>query len=94
MRIHCRRSQHAHGKLSTIPKFDVNASQTQPVTLQGKGIADSAVKASDMHSALQELETRDKGVDLCILMDGTGSMVSSSCNTTIPEDLHQLANFC
>ena len=44
--------------------------------LQDKGIADSIVKASDMHSVLQELETREKGVDLCILMDGTGSMVS------------------
>lgn len=30
-----------------------------------------------MHSVLQELETREKGVDLCILMDGTGSMVST-----------------
>ena len=36
-----------------------------------------------MHSALQELETREKGVDLCILMDGTGSMVSSFCNTSV-----------
>ncbi len=53
------------------------------MTLQGKGIADSAVRASDMHSALQELETREKGVDLCILMDGTGSMVSSSYNTNV-----------
>ena len=29
-----------------------------------------------LESAVQELETREKGVDLCVLMDGTGSMVS------------------
>lgn len=46
------------------------------VLFQGKEITDSALKASDMHSALLELTTREKGVDLCILMDGTGSMVS------------------
>ena len=45
--------------------------------LQDKSIADSTVKASDMHSVLHELETRERGVDLCILMDGTGSMVSN-----------------
>lgn len=38
-----------------------------------------------MHSVLQELKTREKGVDLCILMDGTGSMVS----TPKPEEMSQ-----
>lgn len=46
--------------------------------LQGKGIAaDSVATTSKLESAVQELETREKGVDLCVLMDGTGSMVSN-----------------
>ncbi len=71
--------QHAHGSLSTIPDVNSSRAQSVTVTLQGKGVADSAVRLSAMHSALKELETRrEKGVDLCILMDGTDSMVSSS----------------
>lgn len=33
---------------------------------------------TDMVSALKDLETREKGVDICVLMDGTGSMVCSN----------------
>ena len=55
-----------NGSLSTIPNFESSQTpcDTSDLTLQGKGIADSAVRASDMHSALQELETREKEVDL------------------------------
>lgn len=44
--------------------------------IQGKGIAADSAMTTKLESAVQELETREKGVDLCVLMDGTGSMVS------------------
>ena len=31
-----------------------------------------------MRSVIRDLETREKGVDICIMMDGTGSMVGTS----------------
>lgn len=43
-----------------------------------------------MKSALKALETKEKGVDICLLMDGSGSMVCSclccclaSCSTVV-----------
>lgn len=46
--------------------------------LQSKSLTKSSVARSDMRSVLRDLDTREKGVDICLLMDGTGSMVSFS----------------
>ena len=43
--------------------------------VQASSITRSSVKTSSMRSVIRDLETREKGVDICIMMDGTGSMV-------------------
>jgi hypothetical protein len=46
--------------------------------VQASSITRSSVKTSGMRSVIRDLETREKGVDICIMMDGTGSMVISN----------------
>lgn len=45
--------------------------------MQASSITRSSVKTSGMRSVIRDLETREKGVDICIMMDGTGSMVGN-----------------
>ena len=51
--------------------------------MQASSITRSSVKTSGMRSVIRALETREKGVDICIMMDGTGSMVSKAMTCTI-----------
>lgn len=44
--------------------------------MQASSITRSSVKTSGMRSVVKDLETREKGVDICVMMDGTSSMVS------------------
>ena len=55
----------------------LDASSQPSVALQASSITRSSLKTSSMRSVIRDLETREKGVDICILMDGTGSMVGS-----------------
>ena len=43
--------------------------------LQSKSLTKSSLARSDVKSMMKDLDTREKGVDICLLMDGTGSMV-------------------
>jgi len=51
--------------------------------VQASSITRSSVKTSGMRSVIRDLETREKGVDICIMMDGKGSMVSKNMACTI-----------
>ena len=53
------------------------------IDVQASSITRSSVKTSGMRSVIRDLETREKGVDICIMMDGTGSMVSKVIAHTI-----------
>ncbi len=58
-------------------------SQLSPPDVQASSITRSSVKTSGMRSIIRDLETREKGVDICIMMDGTGSMVSKVMACTL-----------
>ena len=50
--------------------------------IQASSITRSSVRTSSMRSVIRDLETKEKGVDICIMMDGTGSMVCPMASTS------------
>ncbi|KAL0048959.1 hypothetical protein WJX82_003306 [Trebouxia sp. C0006] len=64
----------------------IAASHARSASL-ASSITRSSVKTSGMRFVIRDLETREKGVDICIMMDGTGSMgwCLSACKTKANE---------
>lgn len=60
-----------------ICKYFPNHNWLSRCQLQSRSTSSAGATCSDMKSALKALETKEKGVDICLLMDGSGSMVCS-----------------